>query len=251
MPDSCVVIEDKCFDGCVNLRRVHISEQSELESIGRFAFRGCNVSDLFLPSGLLLGPCVFIGVKSFVAAKGIGFIVSDDCVFSHDRKILFHCFSSNPTFEVPDSVLYISPYCFAGSNVGTVVFGKKSKILDKTLSLCQAFAGSRVESVLLKQEKDAKDIANGKPMHFVENGILYNYRYVNENYGISATRIHKGLIHAIARNAELTIDASMSFVFENCIVHPESLECINFDSKWKDIGGQRSFQGNRRETCHD
>ena len=107
LPDSCVVIGDKCFDGCANLCRVNVSEQSELEKIGCFAFRGCSVSDLFLPSGLDVSSCecIFVGVKSFFAAKDLDFVVSDDCVISKDRKKLFHCFSSNSEFEVPEAPL--------------------------------------------------------------------------------------------------------------------------------------------------
>ena len=104
LPDSCVVIGEKCFDGCRRLCRVFISESSELERICRFAFRGCNVSELFLPRGLHVPSekecaseeavpvrdCIFLGVKSAVTSKDGDFLVSDDCVISKDRRTLFH-----------------------------------------------------------------------------------------------------------------------------------------------------------------
>ena len=71
LPNSCVVIGDKSFDWCANLCHVNVSERSELEKIGCHAFRGCSVSDLFLPSGLdvSLCECIFFGVKTFLRQK--------------------------------------------------------------------------------------------------------------------------------------------------------------------------------------
>ena len=154
LPDSCVFIDKKCFDGCAKLCRIRISEHSELEEIGSFAFRGCNVSNLYLPSRLDISSCegVFLGVKSFVLGKNIDLVVSDGFILSKDKVNLLHCFSSNATVEVPDSIARIRRCCFAGSNVRTVIFGEKSKIDDiNDGSITGAFTGSSVESIVFKR----------------------------------------------------------------------------------------------------
>ena len=131
IPDSCLCIGEKCFDGCVNLCTVDISERSELVKLGSFAFRGCCVSNLFLPKDVDLSESsgVFVGVKSFTAAKNSKIVVSGDCVlqFVHgnerDDTYLIHVSSDQCEFEVPDAVSCIVSWCFCGSKVSRVVFG--------------------------------------------------------------------------------------------------------------------------------
>ena len=261
LPDSCVVIGDKCFDGCSGLCRVFISESSELERICRFAFRGCKVSDLFLPRGLNVpskkeysseeavpvSDCIFLGVKSAVASKDGDFLVSDDCIISKDRRTLFHCFSQDSNFEVPDSIEEIGVHCFTDSNVRSVVFGEKSKISR----LGQAFTGSLVERVILKQKNYVAspmwscDLID--PTYFVEDGIVYHRPF--PDFGAASKR-RKRVIQKTTRSVELFIDDSVSSVSEDCVAHPESLERITFDARCKYIEVEKgAFRGTGVKTA--
>ena len=191
MPDSCAVIGEKCFDGCTKLCRVRISRQTELKEIGSFAFRGCQVCNLFLPSGLDVAATEgsFVGVRSFVIGKTIEGVMSDGCILSKDKRILCYCFSANPVFEVPDSIRRISRSCFAGSNVREVVFREKSKICDITGS----FSGSSVEKIVFK----------GTNSDFiVEEGVMYK----RDQKGMDT------LLLQLTKHRELFVRASVSEV---------------------------------------
>ena len=136
---ACCFIGVKCFDGCTNLSHVGMSECSELVSIGKFAFRGCMVSNLFLPSSLDVLECVggFVGVKSVTVAKDSQFCLSCDCLMCQRKEILLHCFSAQVSLEVPDSVREIAKWCFCGCGVKEVTFGEKSKIVSLPMkSVC-------------------------------------------------------------------------------------------------------------------
>ena len=158
IPNSVISIGSKCFDGCVNMCRVRIGEESRLQKIGEFAFRGCNISDLYLPRYLdICGYAIFLGVKSVNIGNNPKVFISNECLMSQDRKALIRCFSSNSTFEVPDSIRVIDWYCFSGSNVKKVVFGRNSNIkhlevLSLTLLLRRLYLKREVIIILSEME---------------------------------------------------------------------------------------------------
>ena len=211
LPWKCKVIGLKRFDGRRNLCRVGISDKSELQEIGSFAFRGCRVADIFLPSYLRISICscqgVLLGVNSVKTASNGRFIVCDECVFSKTKAKLFHCSSSKEIFHVPDSVKRIDVGCFSSSNVKTVVFGERSKIFELT----GAFLHSAVENVVF----------NRVPSNLVvEEGIIAVRESLNCTFVLKLTQ-----------DSELFVSHVFSKIQKYCVHCPESAQTIIFDER--------------------
>ena len=222
IPDSCIFIGEKCFDACARLCRVGFGANSALEKTGSFPFRGCKIQDLELPALLRVCDCegFFLGISSFSAGKNRFIAVSDQCVVSHNGKRLIYCYSRDSTFHVRDCVACIERWCFAGSNVRRVVFGKLSKIK----CLDNAFAGSAVEDIVFERYDSN---------FFVENGILYRQ-----------SGAKTAIIFQASRASNFFVSCFVSQLSHHCFGDPKSVRDVTFDPKCNNvILAQGAFKG--------
>lgn len=115
IPDSVTELCDFCFKKTA-LRECMISENSQLETIGRGVFT--DLPHFFVPSKAVnLTGRSLIGVNEVtVSSENPAFVVRDNLLMSTDLTSLYRCFGSLTSIKVARSIRTIKRECFYGRN---------------------------------------------------------------------------------------------------------------------------------------
>jgi len=124
IPNSVKTIGDNAFATCSNLKRVSFTANSQVTTIGNWAFQGCDLRDIAMPDSVktignnAFSNCIELVLVAFRQVTTIG-----DFAFSNCVKI--------PTVSIPNSVISIGFKTFDDCiKLTTVTFASGSNISD-------------------------------------------------------------------------------------------------------------------------
>lgn len=148
LPDSLILIGDRVFLDCENLKDINLP--GALTSIGKLSFRHCSQLDcIILPASLkTIGGSAFLlsTIKRF-DSKSPNFIVEKDFLYNEDKTEVICCCNREVTdIVLTENIVVIGKYAFASCK------NLRSIILPESLSIIEdrAFEGcTKLESINL------------------------------------------------------------------------------------------------------
>lgn len=204
-----------------------VLEAEDAASLPKIDYGGMKSGTIIVPDAVLLE---FISANKAalagtdIAVRSVGQIIKEDAVLSKDEKTLQNVFSINRIYTVPKSVTKIAACAFeAAPNTTRVVLPNNAVVLEKN-----AFANSRVDTVLCRTEAQADEINQqladwslSEAIHAIalQTSKEGNTYYINGNegillYGGSNTTEYSGL--ETAQNGEIVkITEIADGAFEN------------------------------------
>ncbi len=140
------MIEKNAFRGCIKLKSVAIGDNSQLTTIGDYAFYECSsLASIIIPNSVIT-----IGIYAFSDCSSL-----KEVIFSEDSKLtlidfrVFSGCSSLTTIVIPNSVTEIGDYAFFGCTaLSSIIIPESvttmgSKVFQKCTSLtiyCEALS---------------------------------------------------------------------------------------------------------------
>ena len=145
LPNSIKVIGNNSFRGCKSLKRIEIPQSVRIIKDG--AFKECDsLSEIVIPKDI-----EFIGNNPFPKCKIIcnskEFVIDNDALFTHDKKLLIGYYGNHSIFCIPEIVEKIGNEAFAGNNelIKLVIPNSVVDIGDR------AFMGVALNEIVLPQ----------------------------------------------------------------------------------------------------
>ncbi len=128
LPASVVSIEEHAFDSCDKLATLNIPEDSQLVTIGNYAFKGCMIKSLSLPASL-----VTLGTEAFRDnAELASLTFAEDGNLTAIGDYAFYGCYRFTTLTIPAYIETIGDYAFYGSTSSSkleqVIFEKGSRL---------------------------------------------------------------------------------------------------------------------------
>lgn len=134
VPGTVKVIESSAFEGCINLKKISLSEG--LAEIGDYVFQDCtSLKDCVLPQTVSkLGEAVFRGCDHLKS------IVLPQCLTEIPYKMFMGCFKLQ-SVNIPASVKHIGDYAFCNCTMlRQLSIPDSAKIEKRALQGCSAAA---------------------------------------------------------------------------------------------------------------
>lgn len=116
MPASLMRIDQEAFQGCINLTTVLFPGDSNLTSIGPFAFAQSGLTTIDIPSGVTTIPVGFCDSCSSLES-----VIIRDSVTEINQSAFLNC-TALTSVDIPASVTTIGHNAFLNTNIQTVGF---------------------------------------------------------------------------------------------------------------------------------
>jgi hypothetical protein len=142
-PASLLVIDERAFYNCLQLRKVTYAADSQLQYIGKQAFVQCHLGGVFLPACVTeIDPDAFSSevwqiVKSNFLVRPEGwrvlkspFLVNKYFLGSLDSRTMIRCLSSHHTLVVPAHIEVIGKSAFYHCSLSHVIFPNGSRLRE-------------------------------------------------------------------------------------------------------------------------
>ena len=258
IPDSVEIIGDSAFENCTSVSTISISENSNLSSMGVFAFSKTGIDSFYIPenvvsggfSGSVLAFCSNMR-KIEVNSNNSAFVVENNTLYNEDKTaIVYYPSALTDTYQVVDGVHTICGYAFEGAKItamnlnsvemiGQCAFAgtkKLSKIIlpNSIVELGEgAFCGSSIAHVMLSENllKISKEAFSGTKIteiHIPEKvEIIELMAFANCSYLKLLTFAENSVLREIK-------GSSVGGAFFNC----PNLENFNLPNSIENIGGK-------------
>ena len=167
IPDAITSIGEGAFFSCMYLTSINFAEDSQLETIGSYAFSGCaRLQSITIPASVTsIGEAVMNGldIAITIAEGNSSYVVENDVLFDAGKtKLLYYRPSkTNASYEIPSTVTAIGAYAFQGAdNLHSIVVPYGVTTIGN-----RAFQHSGIVSM---------DISSENTSYSFENGALYD-----------------------------------------------------------------------------
>ena len=226
-----------------------VLEAEDAANLPKIDYGGMKSGTIIVPDAVLLE---FISANKAalagtdIAVRSVGQIIKEDAVLSKDEKTLQNVFSINRIYTVPKSVTKIAAYAFeAAPNTTRVVLPNNAVVLEKN-----AFANSRVDTVLCRTEAQADEINQqladwslSEAIHAIalQTSKEGNTYYINGNegvllYGGSNTTEYRGL--ETAQNGEIV---KITEIADGAFENNQSLQWAMLEQNVAKIGARAFY----------
>ena len=226
-----------------------VLEAEDAANLPKIDYGGMKSGTIIVPDAVLLE---FISANKAalagtdIAVRSVGQIIKEDAVLSKDEKTLQNVFSINRIYTVPKSVTKIAAYAFqAAPNTTRVVLPNNAVVLEEN-----AFANSRVDTVLCRTEAQADEI-NQQLADWSLSEVIHaialqtskegNTYYINGNegvllYGGSNTTEYRGL--ETAQNGEIV---KITEIADGAFENNQSLQWAMLEQNVAKIGARAFY----------
>ena len=241
IPNSLKSIGDHAFGYCSSLNYVILPDS--VISIGNDAFNGCSeLESIIIPGSVTsIGNCAFgycWSLKNIEVDNDNGYYCSEDGIlYSKDKTILiqYAAGKTDENYTIPDYVLSIADYAFAGSHFKNVTISDNvTSIGDAAFEFCIFLSSitipdsvSNIGAGILNNCHNLKNIEveNGNKYYCSENGILYSKdKTTLVQYPVGKT------------DAILTIPSSISAIGDSAFSGSLNLKYINIPDNVTSLG---------------
>lgn len=227
IPSSVRMIGDYAFSGSANIGKITFAENSELQSVGKYAFKGCGITSINLPLQLAK-----IGDYAFNDCAKLTSVDMKDGVTTFGKYMFSGC-SSLTSFTFPVGVTELPEYTFEDcTSLTSVAYrGIVSKINEACFKGCTALESIEIPdsvTVLGNDKIMSSGYINGKGSVF-EGCSKLSYVKLPKNLTAIAPSMFKGCSLLETLEIPDSVKAIGISAFENCskinnLVIPEGVK---------------------------